>query len=40
MKEGEEFTSDFFFLGSFVSVYTSFLKQTPAIRLPKDIVCY
>jgi CRP-like cAMP-binding protein len=31
IKEGEEFTSDFFFEGSFVSVYTSFLTQTPAI---------
>jgi len=31
MKDGEEFTSDFFFAGSFVSVYTSFLQQTPAI---------
>jgi CRP-like cAMP-binding protein len=31
MKDGEEFTSDFFFSGSFVSVYTSFLRQTPAI---------
>jgi len=31
MKDGEEFTSDFFFAGSFVSVYTSFLTQTPAI---------
>jgi CRP-like cAMP-binding protein len=31
VKEGEEFTSDFFFEGSFVSVYTSFLKQTPAM---------
>jgi CRP-like cAMP-binding protein len=31
VKDGEEFTSDFFFAGSFVSVYTSFLKQTPAV---------
>ena len=31
MKEGEEFTSDFFFAGSFVSVYTSFLTRTPAM---------
>jgi CRP-like cAMP-binding protein len=31
VKDGEEFTSDFFFAGSFVSVYTSFLRQTPAV---------
>jgi len=31
MKDGQEFTSDFFFSGSFVSVYTSFLQQTPAM---------
>lgn len=31
IKDGEEFTSDFFFSGSIVSVYTSFLTQTPAI---------
>jgi CRP-like cAMP-binding protein len=31
MKDGEEFTSDFFFAGSFVTVYTSFLKRTPAV---------
>jgi CRP-like cAMP-binding protein len=31
IKEGEEFTSDFFFENSFVSVYTSFLRQTPAV---------
>jgi CRP-like cAMP-binding protein len=31
IKDGEEYTSDFFFAGSIVSVYTSFLTQTPAI---------
>jgi CRP-like cAMP-binding protein len=31
IKDGEEFTSDFFFEGSFVSVYTSFLNQTPSV---------
>jgi CRP-like cAMP-binding protein len=31
VKDGEEFTSDFFFEGSFVCVYTSFNTQTPAV---------
>jgi CRP-like cAMP-binding protein len=31
IKDGEEFTSDFFFEGSFVSVYTSFLNQAPSV---------
>jgi CRP-like cAMP-binding protein len=31
MKDGEEFTSDFFFSGTFVTVYTSFLQRTPAV---------
>jgi CRP-like cAMP-binding protein len=31
IKDGEEFTSDFFFAGTFVTVYTSFLQRTPAV---------
>jgi CRP-like cAMP-binding protein len=31
VKDGEEFTSDFFFAGTFVTVYTSFLQRTPAV---------
>jgi CRP-like cAMP-binding protein len=31
MKDGDEYTSDFFFPGSFVCVYTSFLSQSPAM---------
>lgn len=31
IKDGEEFTSDFFFKDTFVCVYTSFLNRTPSM---------